>query len=381
MAKFNFDTSKFTTNLNSVQDSVSKKISSAGSKFNALVDNLSQGGMSSLGIGNFIASSNKNSILKSDPRVSPEVLLTGRSKNYDDDTSPEKLIKSTPNIINDIFPADLSDEFFFQLELADYKRPNPSTADSTFDTEYTLNLPLPVELQENHTVMLNATDSGIFGAAAGEVQRIADSLSNLNDPLRQKADPGKEASTSLNNAAGIGYYLARDALSLAGGPVAGIAGQALGAVPNPHMTVFFEGVNLRSAIEFSWLLAPRNNDEANRVSKIIKELRKRILPRPSTGNQNILSYPKMARITLYPWGQDKDPSKQKWMPTYKRGLIESMNVNWAPAGISLFNDQEAAPAFCIVSFVFQEIEIFTSSDYGGTATDITDFPSRQNSEK
>lgn len=370
MAIFNFDSSKFTTNLNSVQKTVTSSISTAGSKFNDLVNGLSQGGMSVDGIKNFVASSAKNSILKSDPRVSPEKLITGRSKAMQIGSSPEKIIRPNYNPKNDIFPADLSDEFFFQLELATYKRPDPYTDKTQFDTEYTLNLPLPTNLSETHSVMLNTAETGIMGGAANVITNIANSLQGAGSAAA--ADVGSKAMESLNDAAGFGYYLARPLLDAVGSGVSGLVGQALGNVPNPHLTVFFEGVNIRSNIEFSWLLAPRNKAEAERISIIIKNLRQRVLPKVNIGAQNILEYPMMSRITLFPWGRSKDPKKQKWMPTYKRGLIDSLTVDWAPSGISLFNDQNAAPAFCILSFVFQEIEIFTAQDYGAGEKDIID---------
>ena len=363
MAIFNFDSSKFSTNLNSIQSSVSSAISTAGSKFNDLVNGLSQGGMSIDGITNFVASSSKNSLLKSDPRTSPDALITGRSKAKNIGASPQSIVRARSNdtLTVDTFPGDLSDKFFFQLELAEYVRPNPMQDDSSFNTEYILNLPLPQELSEVHSVMLNASETGMMGAIANGMDRI---VSNFKAPAGQNS-VGEEARKSLNDAAGFGLYLSRPLLQAVGDSVPGLIGQSIGTVANPHMTVFFEGVNIRSNIEFSWILAPRNKDEAEKVAKIVKELRKRILPQVSIGAGNLMKYPMMGKITLHPWGSGgKTAKEQKWMPTYKRGLIDSLNVNWAPSGISLFNDEEAAPAFCIISFVFQEIEIFTAQDYG-----------------
>ena len=75
----------------------------------------------------------------------------------------------------------------------------------------------------------------------------------------------------------------------------------------------------------------------------------------------------MVEIELYPWAESKGGLQT--MPIYKRGMIESINVNYTPTGLSLFADDNA-PVFVIFSFLFQEIEVFTANDFGGDSFDV-----------
>jgi hypothetical protein len=78
----------------------------------------------------------------------------------------------------------------------------------------------------------------------------------------------------------------------------------------------------------------------------------------------------MVEIQLYPWADTTDPTSGiQSMPIYKRGMIESINVNYTPTGLSLFDDDN--PVFVIFSFLFQEIEVFTANDFGAGSFDVT----------
>jgi len=62
------------------------------------------------------------------------------------------------------------------------------------------------------------------------------------------------------------------------------------------------------------------------------------------------------------------------MPIYKRGMIESINVNYTPTGLSLFAEDNC-PVFVIFSFLFQEIEVFTANDFGAGSFDVSSIES------
>ena len=46
----------------------------------------------------------------------------------------------------------------------------------------------------------------------------------------------------------------------------------------------------------------------NIIKNIIKQIKQRTLPKVNQGDQNIMSYPEMVRITLKPW---QEPGKIK----------------------------------------------------------------------
>jgi hypothetical protein len=186
---------------------------------------------------------------------------------------------------------------------------------------------------------------------------------------------GKETRSSADlaeDSMGIMYAGAKNAVSglnvmgMNGEQAAETAGQFLKAVPNPHISVFFNGVDMRPEMEFSWLFTARNEAESGTIKNIIREFKRRILPAVSTGAQNLMAYPQMVRLTLFPWGENfiEGSNWSGTMPIYKLGLISAIHVNYSPNSLSFFNDEAASPAFVVFSFTFQEIEVITGKDYG-----------------
>jgi hypothetical protein len=253
-----------------------------------------------------------------------------------------------------------------QIEFSKYDRPSPLMP-AKFNTEYSVCLPLPRDLSETHSVRINPQDTGILGAAFDQVKNIADEVSATFG----SGKGGRSSDDQLENSVGIMYQgAAAVAGGLGGEQVAGIAGQFLKAVPNPHISVFFNGVDMRPPMEFSWLLSARNQAESSKFKDIIRQFKRIVLPAVSVSSQNVMAYPEMVRLTLFPWGEQfAENSASNWsgtMPIYKLGLISAINVNYSPNGLSFFNDEAASPVFVVFSFTFQEIEVITGLDYGNT---------------
>jgi len=248
------------------------------------------------------------------------------------------------------------------IEFSKYDRPSPLMP-AKFNTEYSVSLPLPRDLSETHSVRINPQDTGLLGMFTDQIKSIATGITGENK--RSSADLAEDS-------IGIMYAGAKTAISginiagINGEQAAETAGQFLKAVPNPHISVFFNGVDMRQPMEFSWLFTARNVTESNKIKNIIKQFKKRTLPAVSTGAQNLMSYPQMVRLTLMPWGETFIPGSE-WsgtMPIYKLGLISAINVNYSPNGLSFFNDEASSPVFVVFSFTFQEIEVITGLDYG-----------------
>jgi hypothetical protein len=299
-------------------------------------------------------------------RITQQDLFKSRSSSSSSDPiTTVNNSKQTLRAANDKFPDSLKDEFI-QIEFAKYDRPSPLMP-AKFNTEYTVYLPLPRDLSETHSVRINPQDTGILGAAVDQVKSIKDELSATFGSGKE----GRSSGDLLENSVGLMY---QGAASVAGGlggeQVAGIAGQFLKAVPNPHISVFFNGVDMRPPMEFSWLLSARNQAESSKIKDIIRQFKRRVLPAVSVSSQNVMAYPEMVRLTLFPWGEQfAENSASNWsgtMPIYKLGLISAINVNYSPNGLSFFNDEASSPVFVVFSFTFQEIEVITGLDYGNT---------------
>lgn len=301
--------------------------------------------------------------LNGDPsfsRISASALAVGRSRTFNQDTDPAQAIPKSNDdnsITSEQFPLTLGKEYI-NIEFMKYERPGPLKK-VNFNPTYTVRLPLPKDLTETHSVRLDPQDTGLLTALATNAKSV---YNVLNDE--------KSANTSqlLDQGIGVMYQGAKQIASginiagISGEQAAGMLGQEMGAVPNPHISVFFNGVDIRPAMEFSWLFSARNEKESAVIKHIIREFKRRTLPKITQGDQNIMSYPEMVRIKLYPWGQEAN-QYDGTMPTYKVGLINSITVNYSPNGLAFFNDPGASPVFVVFSFTFQELEVWTASDY------------------
>jgi hypothetical protein len=202
----------------------------------------------------------------------------------------------------------------------------------------------------------------IVGEARGmSDQGMIGQLSSINSSgaLESVSDIAFSAASQyfMDSGAQLGFF--------PGEQVFGRLQQSLGFIPNPHLSIFFNGVDLRPAIEFSWLFTPRTPDESNSLKQILKKIKSKILPEVSSGNANIMNYPHIVQPTIV--GVDTD-----MIPKYKRGLISAVSINYTPNGPSFFKGTNS-PTFIAFSFLFQEIEIFTAQDYDGNqAKDLTD---------
>ena len=295
-------------------------------------------------------------------RITQQDLFKSRSSASSEPTTAVNRSRESQQTKQERFPLSLSDNECMLIEFSKYDRPSPLMP-AKFNTEYSVSLPLPRDLSETHSVRINPQDTGLLGMFTDQIKSIATGITGENK--RSSADLAEDS-------IGIMYAGAKTAISginiagINGEQAAETAGQFLKAVPNPHISVFFNGVDMRQPMEFSWLFTARNVTESNKIKNIIKQFKKRTLPAVSTGAQNLMSYPQMVRLTLMPWGETFIPGSE-WsgtMPIYKLGLISAINVNYSPNGLSFFNDDMASPVFVVFSFTFQEIEVITGLDYG-----------------
>ena len=295
-------------------------------------------------------------------RITQQDLFKSRSSSSSEPITAINQSRESQQTKQERFPLSLSDKERMLIEFSKYDRPSPLMP-AKFNTEYSVSLPLPRDLSEQHSVRINPQDTGLLGMFTDQIKSIMNGVTGTE----------KRSSSDLaEDSVGIMYAGARNLASsinvagISGEQAAETAGQFLKAVPNPHISVFFNGVDMRQPMEFSWLFTARNVTESNKIKNIIKQFKKRTLPAVSTGAQNLMSYPQMVRLTLFPWGEQFIPGSE-WsgtMPMYKLGLISAIHVNYSPNGLSFFNDDMSSPVFVVFSFTFQEIEVITGKDYG-----------------
>ena len=231
------------------------------------------------------------------------------------------------------FPDQLG-QYYMVLDFQSYHRPSPQM-EAIFKRFRTIVLPVPRDLKENFDINVGPKAQGAKGG-----------LADIGtDFLRGAGDKVQGQMFALL------YSAATQKLEETGD----ILGQTLGAVPNPHLQAIFEGVDLRTHT-FQWTFAPRNPVESRNLKAIIKEIKKNSLPAYSTTGTAALQYPPMVEIKLMPWGDE--------LVKFKKCLVKSVSINYAPSGLPSFFQGTRDPTMIQLELQFLETEIQTAKDYG-----------------
>lgn len=221
----------------------------------------------------------------------------------------------------------------------------------------TIYLPLPENFQTDFNVSFDTVDTGATGVVANQLKSVANSFKengmSVEAANKALAGIGKGA---VDMATRAGYAALDSAESSLGGLVGGAAGasgfiqKALGAVPNPHPSVFFKGLPLRQ-FQFAWKLVPLDAGDAANLKEMLKVIKKNILPSKSGGT---LTYPKLAKPEVVGKGAGR---YDKYQPCF----VESMSINYSGEGTSAFF-KDGAPVSVFLTMQFRESELFTSGD-------------------
>jgi hypothetical protein len=228
--------------------------------------------------------------------------------------------------------------------------------------------PIPTNLNENFSVSYNDAKLGpVLGAAVQTVTNVA---------MGQQALMSKDTGASAADAA---YVVGRSA-AIKGGEKLGISGETLsanidkatGVVPNPHLAAIFQDIGLRTH-SFTFRFSPKNKQEADLLKKIIKTIKRRMLPGTARSAESstgpLFSFPDVVDISF---GPEKDA------PYFiQRSVLESMTVNYAPNGTPAFF-KDGSPTDIEIGLNFKEIRVVTRNDYKDQRQDTTLSPALGN---
>lgn len=143
---------------------------------------------------------------------------------------------------------------------------------------------------------------------------------------------------------------------LSGGQVTAdqLMGEVTGKIPNPYLTMIFEGVNFRN-FAFTFKFYPFEEADCDRIDQIIKAFRKHSLPEYQ-GERNFLGYPSECQIE-YMWQDDKNP----WLHAFKPAVCTAVDVDYTAAGMFSVM-RNGFPSEIVVSTKWSEIQIVTRKD-------------------
>jgi hypothetical protein len=285
--------------------------------------------------------------------IGAELLLKNAFKN-----DPSALKNNKYKTDNYQFPSDLLNDpagrsFHMAIQFMQYQRR------SIFNQPFLqasggIRLPIPNQLVDTFNVNYKedkqegAVGAGIEGALQGRSMG-ATGFSGLNAGAAAKGAAAGLASSIAGAALGVASLG-----NLAPAQVLQLGGRA----QNPFLTVLFDSPTFKKH-QFSWTLAPNNEEESNTIKNIIEMIRYHMLPAMSgaTGG-TLLTYPSMAIINLNPYDD--------FLYKFKPCVVESFSTNFAPAGSPSFFRRMPSPTSVTINISLMEIEYWLQEDIVGT---------------
>lgn len=215
-----------------------------------------------------------------------------------------------------------------------------------------IHLYMPERLENPNTVRWGDSD---FGTIKGSITRGIENASNGN------------MNSSLENfgTTVLGSFYDRAIKSaaqknLAFNDVVDVATYTGGVIPNPYLTLLFQGVDFRS-FQFDFKLYPHSEEEAQTIYDIITTFRASALPSGisaanSSGDSPFLGYPNEFEIE-YKFANKPN----KWLNKFKRCVLTNIDVNYTSTG-QWTTLRNGFPTEIDMNLTFKEIEILVQDD-------------------
>ena len=210
---------------------------------------------------------------------------------------------------------------------------------------------LPPNVEDNTTAGYNDFRTGIAGylATAGvnmsqmtDAETLAKSLVASSGQLLDKA--AKKAVSEL----------AEVALGSEGSEQ--LINKAFGQADNPYMEVLFDAMALRT-FTYNFNFAPKNEQEAIEVKKIIQIFRFHMTPELRGGQSRFLGLPSQFDIHYMFLSKDGVASENNYYNRIATCVLQNCAVNYTPTGVKSFED--GGPVTTTMTLTFKEIELLT----------------------
>jgi len=338
------NTNSTQSGLNAIQSTISSGLADAGftsTQINSLTNNIVSDAVNKK---NSLADSATDSTAGTGKSGTSNV----KSSKSNPDTEAEKARKAQGEGAGEsmMFPANLENaaHTYLKLKFLAYKRTD-AQSEGTTGPAGDIYLPLPENFQQDLNVSYDTQETGATGAIREQMMESFEGA----DSAGEKALAGLE--TALSGGAAV---VGRAAFAAAdSGPLPSLGSviqQEMGQIYNPHPSVFFKGLPLRS-FNFSWKLVPLDKDDASNLKKIIDEIKFKILPSVS---DDFMVYPDLLEIKIEGRGAEQ-------YGVFKTMFVETFSVNYTGEGTSaFFND--GSPVSIALSMQLREAELFTRED-------------------
>lgn len=256
-----------------------------------------------------------------------------------------------PNSVSRFVFPQQEPQFFTRISLREYSRPRPGDKpDLSMAT--LIRLPLPASLQDSFNIEVSNPALDLIGNSP------TDLITAGKSKAEEFANMARQGNFSVSQ---VGQFVTQAAALAPGISDTGIgrlAQSVAGMVRNPHLTTIFEGVKLKT-YNFSWKLSPKSASEAQRMNEMLLYIKQYMHPAIIAGGF-ALEYPYLATVEFV-----GPPAVT--MPNVKDSFITGLTVNGAGAGAPAFF-KDGQPVTVEFSLSFQEINIQTREDFGGSSS-------------
>ena len=209
---------------------------------------------------------------------------------------------------------------------------------------------LPSDIKETTAAAYTDAALGILGFAAAQGLNLA----------------GKDAEGIARSlVASTGQILdkaAKKAVSELAEVVTGAEGteqlinKAQGQADNPYMEVLFDAMQLRT-FTYNFTMAPRNEDEAYEIQRIIQLFRFHMAPELRGNQSRFLGLPSQFDIHYMYLSKEGIASENNYYNRIATCVLQNCEVNYTPTGVKSFED--GGPTQTTMSLTFKETELLT----------------------
>jgi hypothetical protein len=242
-------------------------------------------------------------------------------------------------------------QYCCRLKFTKYVRPRPnSPLTSSFDC--VIRLPLPSALNDQYSMEVSDPHLDVLGNAPSDVLMAGKSKM---EAYASELRAGKSALSFIKDAV---VEAAAVMPGLSDTKYGKLAQAQTGMVRNPHHTMIFDGVRLKT-FAYTWKMSPRSKAEATSLEDIVNNIKAFMHPK-LIGGGFALEYPYLAQL-------DFTVGDNKILPNVKTSFITGLTVNGSAGGTPAFY-KDGKYSIVEMSISFQEINIQTRDDFTSAST-------------
>ena len=216
-------------------------------------------------------------------------------------------------------------------------------------------LPIPAGISDANSVTWNGQNMGAIDIVLSNLALTAinEGGASAVEVAGQIAKNAQQNSGELSTAVGTAYA------GMASGVGAQLLTRTTGAILNPNMELLFSAPSLRP-FAFNFLLAPRNDGEAQSIRSIIRFFKQGSAPQRSPSTL-FLKSPHTFRVRYKHRGSNGED--HPYLNTFKECALQSVSVQYTPNGSYATVGENGAMASYQMSLQFQELEPVFNDDY------------------